>query len=258
GLARGPWRSDGGTVDRRTGLGNVRGRGGSRASETARGVANRKRMKPGSEGAGAELSPLKRALVAIESLQAELAARDRAAREPIAVIGIGCRFPGGVRGPEELWNLVRRGEDAITEIPEDRWPVARLYDPDPEKEGKVCTRWGGFLDELDRFDPEFFGISPREAAGMDPQQRLLLEVAWEALEHAGEGPANLGRTRTGVFVGIVGDDFAGLYRQSRDLARFDAHVASGIARSVGAGRISYVLGLEGPAVTVDTACSSSL
>src|SRR5690606_555281 len=142
GLARGPWRSDGGTVDRRTGLGNVRGRGGSRASETARGVANRKRMKPGSEGAGAELSPLKRALVAIESLQAELAARDRAAREPIAVIGIGCRFPGGVRGPEELWNLVRRGEDAITEIPEDRWPVARLYDPDPEKEGKVCTRWG--------------------------------------------------------------------------------------------------------------------
>lgn len=139
-------------------------------------------------------------------LAAELKSRlDRAEsalearREPIAVVGIGCRFPGGANSPDAYWAMLRQGVDAVREIPAERWDVDGLYSPDPNEPGRMATRWGGFLDGLEEFDPWFFGISPREAIGMDPQQRLLLEVAWEALEHAGIAPDRLDGTSTGVF-----------------------------------------------------------
>ena len=139
-----------------------------------------------------ELTPLKRAFLAIEELQARLDAAQRVGREPIAIVGIGCRLPGGADDPEALWRLLRDGVDAIGDVPADRWDIDEYYDPDFSAPGKMSTRHGGFLGDVDEFDPQFFGISPREAASMDPQQRLLLEVAWEALEHAGIAPDGLG------------------------------------------------------------------
>lgn len=203
------------------------------------------------------LSPLKQALLALETTQDKLAAADRARTEPIAVIGLACRFPGGPDA-ETFWRALDQGRDLVTEVPPDRWKNEEYYDPDPDAPGKISTRWGGFLDRIDTFDPEFFGISPREAVSMDPQQRLLLEVAWEALEHAGQGPAQLAASRTGVFVGLTGDEYAERMRDRGDLTRLDAYFASGIARSVAGGRISYTLGIQGPNLSVDTACSSSL
>src|ERR1035438_5372031 len=134
---------------------------------------------------------VKQALRALEKMQAKLDSVERARTEPIAIIGIGCRFPGGAHDPESFWQLLRDGVDAIREIPRDRWDIDALYDQDPAAPGKMYTRWCGLLDRVDQFDPEFFGISPREATGMDPQQRLLLEVAWEALECAGQPPERL-------------------------------------------------------------------
>ena len=128
---------------------------------------------------------LKRAYTKLEELEAKLSAAERSKREPIAVIGMGVRFPRGANDPDALWRLLRDGVDAVTEVPADRWSLDEYYDPDPDARGKAYTRWGAFLDQVDRFDPYFFGISPREANAMDPQQRLLLEVAWEALERAG-------------------------------------------------------------------------
>ena len=175
--------------------------------------------------------------------------------EPIAVIGLGCRFPGA-DGPDAFWQLLRDGVDAITEVPSDRWDVEALYNEIPATPGKMNTRWGGFLKEVDRFDPHFFGISPREAARMDPQQRLLLEVSWEALEHAGQVPDELSGSQTGVFVGISSYDYSRL--QFSDPARIDAYAGTGNAHSIAANRLSYVLDLRGPSIAVDTACSSSL
>ena len=149
-------------------------------------------------GRFAHLSPLKRAYLALEEMQARLAALERARTEPIAVIGLGCRFPGGADDPEAFWRLLRDGVDTITEVPPDRWDVDAYYDPDPDAPGKNSTRWGGFLTTVDRFDAEFFGIAPREAASMDPQQRLLLEVTWEALNDAGYPPEKLNDSPTGV------------------------------------------------------------
>jgi len=203
------------------------------------------------------LSPLKRALLALEEMQARLTETDRARTEPIAVIGIGCRFPGS-DNPARFWQLLRNGVDAVGETPASRWSNEDFYDPDPDKPGKMSTRWGGFLDQIDQFDPEFFGISPREAAAMDPQQRLLLEVVWEALENAAQNPRKLGSCRTGVFVGLTGDEYAQLFHRSGDLSMFNAYFASGVARSVAGGRISYTLGIQGPNLSIDTACSSSL
>ena len=205
----------------------------------------------------ANLSPLKQALLALEDMQARLAESDRERSEPIAIIGMGCRFPGA-NDPAHLWRLLRDGEDAIRPVPESRWKNADYYNPDPDAPGKISTRWGGFLDQVDRFDPEFFGISPREAVAMDPQQRLLLEVAWEALENAGQGPRDLAGCPTGVFIGITGDEYGQLFYRQDDPTVFNTYFASGIARSVAGGRISYTLGLQGPNLSIDTACSSSL
>ena len=177
-------------------------------------------------------------------------------QESIAIVGIGCRFPGA-DGPEAFWRLLRDGVDAIGEVPGDRWNLAVFYDPDPATPGKMSTRWGGFLERVDEFDARFFGIAPREAARMDPQQRLLLEVAWEALEDAGQAPDRLAGSDTGVFVG---------HQQQRLLrcsstpirAAIDAYTGTGSAASIAANRLSYVLDLRGPSMAVDTACSSSL
>ena len=206
----------------------------------------------------AELSPLKRALVAIEELQARLDAVEQQRGEPIAVVGMGCRIPGGANSPEELWQLLHEGRSGVCEIPPDRWDIAAYYDPNPDAPGKIATRFGGFLDQVDRFEPQFFGISPRETLTMDPQQRLLLEVSWEALEHAGLSPAKLGKTRAGVYFGVCSNDYSHLLLEAGDPALLDMYYLSGIAHSIASGRLSYVLGLQGPSVSVDTACSSSL
>lgn len=187
--------------------------------------------------------------------QTRLSRRSRS--EPIAIVGLGCRFPGG-DAPDAFWQLLRGGFDAVSEIPADRWDVDRFYDPNPEAVGKMYTRRGGFLRQVDLFDPQFFSISPREAVGIDPQQRLLMEIAWETLEDAGQPPERLETGRTGVFVGISTCDYSRLAERRYDLKSIDTYTATGTATSIAAGRLAYFLGLRGPCMAIDTACSSSL
>ena len=202
------------------------------------------------------MSPTKRALLALREAREEIAQLRAAQREPIAVVGLGCRFPGA-DDPDAFWRLLRAGEEAVGAVPAERWDADALYDPEPVA-GKSYARRGAFLRQGGELDADFFGISPREMATLDPQQRLLLEVAWEALEDAGLPPRDrqTGR-RTGVFVGIASGDFAAML-QARGLGAIDAYQATGTAHSVAAGRLSFLLGLEGPSLAVDTACSSSL
>ncbi len=185
--------------------------------------------------------------------------RSGAADGPIAVIGMGCRFPGGANDPAAFWRLLSEGRDAVRTVPADRWDVDAFYDANPDTVGKTYTRQAGFLDvPVDGFDAAFFGITPREAASMDPQQRLLLETCWEALEDAGQDAEALSGSRTGVFVGINSNDYGRLLAECDSLTRLDAYTFTGNTASVAAGRLSFLLGLQGPSVAVDTSCSSSL
>jgi acyl transferase domain-containing protein len=178
--------------------------------------------------------------------------------EPIAIIGMGCRLPGGVHDGESFWELLSAGRDAIREVPQDRWDVDAYYDPNPDAPGRMVTRWGGFIDNPDLFDPKFFGIAPAEATAIDPQHRLLLETAWEAIEDSGINPTALTGSKTGVFVGIYNTDFFGYLAARCSREQITPYFASGLSHAVAAGRISYLLGLRGPSMAVDTSCSSSL
>ncbi|MBX6769568.1 MAG: polyketide synthase, partial [Actinomadura rubrobrunea] len=178
------------------------------------------------------------------------------AAEPIAIVGIGCRFPGGADDPRSFWELLCEGRDAVTEVQSDRWNADEFWADDPSAPGKTTTRWGGFLKGVDRFDPQFFGISATEAARMDPQQRLLAEVTWEALEDAGLVAERLAGSSTGVFIGISTNDYGRF--QFEEFTRIDAYAGTGNSSSIAANRLSYLFDFRAPSMAIDTACSSSL
>ncbi len=201
---------------------------------------------------------LRRALVELRSAKGRLEEIERARNEAIAVVGIGCRLPGGVHGPETYWGALLAGFSGVAVVPPDRWDVDAYYDADPDAPGKMVTRSAGLIEGVDQFDAALFGIPPREVAAMDPQHRIVLEVAWEALEHAGIAPDSLRSVRGGVFVGVTSSDYAHLAVAARSPGAIDAYAASGNAANFVSGRLSYLLGLVGPSMAIDTACSSSL
>jgi len=199
------------------------------------------------------LSPEKQALLA---RQLRATGPVSAAAEPLAVVGLGCRFPGGADSPQAFWRLLWQGVDTVAEVPDDRWLADDYFDPDPSRPGRMNTRWGTWIDRLDEFDSQFFGLAPRETAKMDPQQRLVLEVCWEALEDAGQTLEGLAGSRTGVFVGTHANDYSWMTFGGN--AAPDAYDSTGTAHSIVANRVSYLLDLRGPSLALDTACSSSL
>lgn len=201
---------------------------------------------------------IKKALLELRGLRNQVRALKREKAEPIAVVGMACRFPGDGNTPEAYWDLLRNGRSGIVEVPKDRWDIDAYYDPDPDAAGKVYTRWGGYIGKIDGFDNRFFGITPKEAADMDPQQRLILEVAWEALERANINPNNLYGSDTGVFLGYGNWEHAVLRFGVENPEKISAYTGTGSCGCVAAGRIAYFLGLRGPNFAVDTACSSSL
>ncbi|NEO43916.1 MAG: SDR family NAD(P)-dependent oxidoreductase [Moorea sp. SIO4A3] len=205
-----------------------------------------------------KLSSSQRLLAALKEARTKLEAIESQKTEPIAIVGMACRFPGGANSPEKFWQLLQNGVDTVTEIPGDRWNVNDYYDSDLDAPGKIYTRFGSFLEDIDRFEPQFFGISPREAKSLDPQQRLLLEVSWEALENAGIAPDRLNGSKTGVFIGIGQNDYAQLGLNRGQPESIQAYDGTGNGFCFASGRLSYVLGLQGPNLAVDTACSSSL
>ncbi|MCA3804209.1 polyketide synthase, partial [Burkholderia sp.] len=199
---------------------------------------------------------LKAALDELRQRRAEIAALRSDRNEPIAIIGMACRFPGRSDTPDAFWQLLDNARDAVTEVPGERWDIDRYYDPDPSAPGKMATRHGAFLERVDQFDAAFFGIAPREATYLDPQQRLLLEVAWEALENAHLAPERFRQSATGVYVGITCFDHA--IQVSNAAMPSSSYAGTGSALNMAAGRLSFVLGLTGPSMAIDTACSSSL
>ena len=200
------------------------------------------------------------ALHKIDDLTARLEIAEKASTEPIAVVGMGCRLPGGIDSPEEFWDLLRDGRSGIVKVPTERWDADALFTEDHTVPGTICNREGGFLSgwQPDEFDAEFFSIPPREAAAMDPQQRLFIEVAWEALEDAGIPPHTIRGTQTSVFVGVTAYDYMLTLSASMRPEELDAYVLTGNSANFAAGRTAYLLGARGPAVVLDTACSSSL
>ncbi|WP_394831622.1 type I polyketide synthase [Pendulispora rubella] len=204
------------------------------------------------------LDYLRRATLKLHGAEERLRRIESERNEPIAIVAVGCRYPGAVRDEESFWRLLDEGIDAVTEVPLERWDIDAWYDPDPDAAGKMISRWGGFLNtaELERFDAPFFGLSPGEARSIDPQLRLLLETSWEALERAGISPERLMGSDTGVYVGLSSTEYQ--VRAMADITRADAYSGLGTAHSAMVGRLSYWLGLKGPAMAIDTACSSSL
>lgn len=202
---------------------------------------------------------LKKAYVALKQTKERLAQLEAERHEPLAVIGMGCRFPGGADDPQKFWSLIKEGRDGTSEIPADRWPVSTYFDADTEQPGKMYVQRAGFLTgDVYRFDAGFFGLTPKEVLAMDPQQRLLLEVSWQAMENAGLDVTALRGSQTGVFIGVSSFDYATAHIHSGQFDKIDAYSVTGISFSTAAGRISYLFGFEGPSLAVDTACSSSL
>jgi len=212
---------------------------------------------PSTSASNEGLSTTKQALVAIKQLQDKLNELEEAKSEPIAVISMGCRLPGGINNPADFWQFLHSKKDGISQVPLEHWNPANYYDRDFSKAGKMCTFSGGFIPHLKTFDAHFFNIAPREAISLDPQQRVLLEVCWEALENAGIPPNSLSNSLTGVFIGICGNDY---WHQllKRDSQQIDAYLTTGNTHSTASGRLSYFLGINGPSLSVNTACSSSL
>jgi acyl transferase domain-containing protein/acyl carrier protein len=199
-----------------------------------------------------------RTLAALKEARSRIETLERDYHEPIAVIGMACRFPGQATSPDRYWELLDKGQHAISDFPEDRWDVDAFYDPNPDVPGKIYTRKGAFLDQVDSFDSQFFGIPPREAVCIDPQHRLLLEVSWEALENAWQSPEHLAGSRTGVFVGIGQNDYEKYRLFANNPALIDIYDATGCGFCFASGRLSYFYDFQGPTMSIDTACSSSL
>jgi acyl transferase domain-containing protein len=205
----------------------------------------------------AALSPLQQAFAVIRHLEKQLAAARSPEPEPIAVVGMGCRFPGGATNPESYWRLLCNGFDAVGPIPEERWASEEFYHPDRNAPGKIYTRFASLLPDVRGFDAGFFGISEQEARSLDPQQRLCLEVIWETLEHAAIPPASLKESQTGVFIGIGQNDYTQRQLNAGEPERINRYDGSGNAFCFAPGRISYTLGLHGPSIAIDCACSGS-